>query len=173
MKRNNAGMSIVEIVVVVAIIAILAGVGGWGVSQVSGFHARECASKVGSSLTQNKIKTLGKATSTGNMAWEIYRDGNDFYIRTVHGANTAAESYSDLELANDAVVSVGYSDADAGEPTWLDDGDSIRLYFNRSTGALCDASGNLTSIKRIVVKRGIKSYTVEIKAMTGKIVSKT
>nr|MBQ8252073.1 prepilin-type N-terminal cleavage/methylation domain-containing protein [Lachnospiraceae bacterium]MBQ8252716.1 prepilin-type N-terminal cleavage/methylation domain-containing protein [Lachnospiraceae bacterium] len=172
MKRNNAGMSIVEIVIVVAIIAILAGVGGYGIGQISGFRARECASKIASSLTQNKVKTLGKATKTGNMAWELYRSGNDFYVRTVHNAD-GAESYSDEKNVNDGTLKVGYSDSVSGDPTWLNDGENIRLCYDRSSGALCDESGNLTSIKRIVVNYGAKTYTIELKAMTGKIISNT
>lgn len=173
MNKKNAGMSLVEVVIVVAMIAILAGLGGYGIGQVFGFRARECASKISSSLTQNKVKTLGKATGTGNIAWELYRKGNDYYVRTVLDANKSDKSYVDQKQVNKGNVKVGYSVAATGEPTWLNDGDKVTLYFNRSSGALCDASGNLTTIKRIVVNNGRKTYTIELKALTGKIVSNT
>lgn len=171
MKKSNAGMSIVEIVVVVAIIAILAGVGGYGLGQMSGFRARECASKIASSLTQNKVKTLGKAKETGDMAWEIYRSGNEFYVRTVQGIKSGSEVYTDEENVNDGTLKVGYSNDMSGDPTWLEDGDSLRLCYNRSSGSLCDTTGTVTAVKRILVQYGVKTYTIEIKALTGKIVS--
>lgn len=175
MKKDNAGMSLVEIVVVVAIIAILTGVGSYGIGQVSGFRARECASYISSSLTQNKIKTLGKATTTGNIAWDLYRVDNDFYVRTVIDADkgAAAESYVDQKKINEGKLKVGYSDSATGDPVWLGDGEKIRLCFNRSSGALCETSGAVTSIKRIVVNYGRKTYTIELKPLTGKIVFNT
>lgn len=180
MKKNNAGFSLVELIVAIAILTVLTGVGAYGLNQVTGFRAREAADKITSSLKENKIETLGKAKSSGGMAWEIYRDGNDFFIRTVYDAGTGTEYYSNSEKINEGKVTVWVGKKTGGASNWvanyitLTDGNAYRIYFNRSTGALCDASGLAIDFNPVIrVKYGRKDYDVEVVSKTGKVISNT
>ena len=172
MKNNNAGFSLLEVVIVVAMITILAGSGLYGIGQLTGFRARETADEITSSLTQNKIETLGKAKSSGSMAWELYKDGKYLYVRTVYDAGTGSEYYSNLtEVSkNDLAVFVGTKAQ--SELTQLGDGDSYRVYFNRSTGALCNSDGSVMDSNPVIqVRYGLKEYEVEVISKTGKVIS--
>ena len=180
MKKNNAGFSLLEVIVVVAMLAILTGVGVYGIGQLTGFRARETADEITSSLSKNKIETLGKAKSSGGMAWEIYRDGKYTYVRTVYDAGTGSEYYSNSEEVNknNIKINIGLrrynNDHTASATSWqeLNDGEAFRIYFNRSTGALCTASGGVMDRNPIIqIKYGRKQYEVEVVSKTGKVIS--
>lgn len=182
MKRDNRGFTIVEIVVVIAIVAILAGMGSYGISQLTGFHAREGADTIANSLTQARIAILGKSKSAGNMAWEIFCDDGEYYVRTVYDVGTS-EYYRDEKKIVDGAVKVYLGETDmntwendgAVSTTQLIDGQSKRYFFNRSTGALCSSTtgATLSSNAFIRVEKGSKNYDVMIVAKTGKILTET
>lgn len=181
MKRNTRGFTIVEIVVVIAIVSVLAGVGVYGVSQLTGFHAREGADSIVNSLTQARVAMLGKSKGAGNMAWEIYCNDGDYYVRTVYNVGTS-EYYRDEKKIVDSKVKVYVGETtkntltDAGNTTLLllGDGQSKRYYFNRSTGALCDTTGaTVNSNAYINVEQGRKDYDIMIVSKTGKILTQT
>ena len=181
MKRDNRGFTIVEIVVVIAIVSILAGMGIIGVYQISGFHAREGADTIANSLTQARIAMLGKSKGAGNMAWDLYCEDGEYYVRTVYNVG-ASEYYRDEKKIVDGRVTVYYGETTKktmegnGNTTFLrlGDGSSRRIYFNRSTGALCNNTGaTLNSNVLISVEQGRKRYDVMIIARTGKILKQT
>lgn len=173
MKKNNAGFSLVELIVAVAMLIVLTGVGAYGISQLTGFRAREAADKITSSLSENKIETLGKAKSSGGMAWEIYRDDRDYYVRTVYDIG-GSEYTGKEEKVNDGNVTV-FVGRKVGAGTSLhamEDKETYRIYFNRSTGALCDASGASVNYNPVIwVEHGRKSYEIEVISKTGKVIS--
>lgn len=176
MKRNNAGISLVEIVIVVAILAILTGTGLYSISQLTGFRAREAADKVASSLTENKVATLGKAKKPGGMAWEISRVGDDYFVSDVHDIGGASEYRSNREQINDGNVEVMICEKWPVGDVWMDipDGGRYRIYFNRGTGALCNSAGNPVSYNVLVeISSGRKTYDVEVVSKTGKVISDT
>lgn len=182
MKKNNAGMSIVEIVVIIAIIAIFSGVGAYGIGQLGGFKAREGADKIASSLTEARIMMLGKAKTSGSIAWEIYNDNNRCYVRTVYDVG-ASEYYGDSKELVDGKVKVSYgkgslntSDNSVNPSTAaeLQNGTKYRVYFNRSTGALCGSDGTeMSDDIYFTVAQGAKNYDVFVVAKTGKIITQT
>lgn len=183
MKKNNAGMSIVEVVVVVAMLAILTGTGLYGIGQLGGFRAREAADTIASSISEARVAVLGKAKSNGDMAWEIYRKDNQYYVRTVYDISGTEYYRDEKKIVDGSLSSVEYGlttaqgpddTAGSGSLTTLTDGGSYRVYFNRATGAVCDASGNSVSTNVYFrVTQGKKDYEVYIISKTGKIVSQT
>ncbi|MBE5882295.1 MAG: prepilin-type N-terminal cleavage/methylation domain-containing protein [Lachnospiraceae bacterium] len=175
MRKNNSGMTIVEIVVVVAILAILAGTGLYGIGQLGGFRAREGADTIYNSLMEARIATLGKAKSTGNIAWELYEKDGSFYVRTVYDADGTPYYRDEQKIVDGKVtVSTGQKNGAAVSVAEMASGETYRVYFNRSTGAACAADGATLALNPyIVVKYGAKDYGVEIVAKTGKIISDT
>lgn len=183
MKKNNAGMSLIEIVIVIAMIAILAGTGLYGVGQLGGFRAREGADTIASSIAGARVAILGKAKSNGDMAWEIYRKGDRYYVRTVYDISGTEYYRDEKQIVDGGLSSVEYGETTAQGPDdqtgsgsleALQDNSSYRVYFNRATGAVCDSSGNEVS-KNIYfrVTQGSKDYEVYIISKTGKIISQT
>ena len=180
MKKNNAGFSLVELIIAIAILTVLTGVGAYGIGQLTGFRAREAADKIASGLKENKIETLGKAKASGKMAFELYKVGNDVFIRTVYDAGMATESYSNPEKINDGKITVWVGEK-RGNATFhsttlriLRESTPFKIYFNRSTGALCDASGADIDYNPVIrVKSGRKEYDVEVISKTGKVISDT
>ena len=183
MKRNNAGVTLVEVIVVVAMIAILAGTGIYGIGQLNGFRAREGADTIANSLTQARVAMLGKAKSNGNMAWEIYCDDKEYYVRTVYNAGASDEYYRDEKKIVDGRVTVtlGTATLDTTDNSitatsiqTLGEDENFRIYFNRATGAMCSDTGvEMTENRYFRVKQGTKDYDVLVVAKTGKIVSQT
>lgn len=181
MKRDNGGFTIVEIVVVVAILAVLTGTAIIGISQLGGFRAREGADTIANSLTQARIAMLGKSKGAGDMAWEILCDDGKYYVRTVYDVGTS-EYYRDEKRIVDANVDVYVGETtkgsfeDTGTTTYIEmgEGASVRLYFNRSTGALSLASGATSSNNAFFrVKQGNKDYDIIVIAKTGKVITQT
>ena len=182
MKRDNRGLTLVEVVVIIAMIGILAGTGVYGIAQISGFRAREGADTIANSITQARIAMLGKSKGAGNMAWEIRCDGSKYYVRTVYNVGTS-EYYKDEEKIVNANVEVYIGETTKGTLTGAgttttqlltDSSTPVRFYFNRSTGALCDENGVTNSSNAYIsVKQGNKNYDVMIIAKTGKILTQT
>jgi prepilin-type N-terminal cleavage/methylation domain-containing protein len=174
MKRNNAGLSLVELVVVMAIIAVLSGMSFYGIGQLSTYRARQCAKQVENSLTANKVTTLGKAKKTGNIYWELYKGTDGYYAKTVYNAGTT-EEYEETKKVGVSNLQVVYGDSDTSVATT-----PLRLCYNRYSGAIYnyvpDGTGGtsattLTDVTKIVIKNpaGTRSYQIDIVPATGKV----
>lgn len=174
MKNNNAGFSLVELIVTLAMLTILTAVGAYGIGQLTGFRARETADAITSSITENKIATLGKAKASGAMAWELYKKDGDFYVCTVYDAGMASESRSEAKQVNDGKVNVFIGKKVSGSPVVeeMADDEVYHIYFNRSTGAVCDSSGASVDYNPFIkVTYGQKEYEIEVISKTGKVLS--
>lgn len=174
MRKNNTGFSLVEVIIAIAMLTILTGVGAYGIGQVTGFRAREAADKITSSITENKIETLGKAKSSGGMAWEIYEKDGDFYVRTLYDLGSGASYSGASEKVNDGKVEVWAGSKTVGGYSLdkMETDETYRIYFNRATGAVCDSSGaSLTYDPYIKVVYGRKEYDIIVISKTGKVIS--
>ena len=83
MKNKNAGFSLIELIVVIAVMVIVAGIGISWISRLSGYRARECASKVASTLNGAKVKSLSKQQNTGDAYWELKKGSDGRYYVSV------------------------------------------------------------------------------------------
>lgn len=175
MKRNNLGMSIVEIVVVLAMIGILATGGVYGLSQLLGFSAREGADTIAESLAQTRVYTMAKAKKNGNVAWELAVKSDGVYVRTVVNADSTGAYKDEKKVCDAGNVKVSYGvAASSGTYTYHEQqvGDVKRLYFNRSTGALSSSTGSVEANNiRFKVTRGNKTYYVDVISKTGKVLT--
>jgi prepilin-type N-terminal cleavage/methylation domain-containing protein len=175
MKKNNAGFSLVELVVVIAIIAILSGIGLYGVGQIWGYRARQCAKQVESSLTAAKVTTLGKATKNGNIYWELSKESDGYYVNTVVlNSDSSVKSETKKKVGpSNLKVTYGSTDTDVAVTP-------LRLCYNRASGEIYDyiddgkggtSATTLTSTTKITVKNpgGTKSYEITLVPKTGKV----
>lgn len=176
MKNRNAGVSLVELLVAISILTILTGIGVYSLSSLSGYRARECAKDITTSLTTNKVTTLGKAKSTGDIYWELYLDDSDgrYYARTVYNAGKSNQ-YEEVKKMNDGKVSVYKVTTQSGgvQKSLITGGKGhgFIIAYNRSSGAICNAYSPYSemNINGLEVQGGSKNYSIEITASTGKV----
>ncbi len=173
MKRNNAGVSMVELIIAIAIISAMTGIGIYSVGRVQTYRARECSKTIASSITANKVATLGKAKSTGNICWQLYNDDGDYYICNVYDAD-ATPVKRDIKKVSKTTNGVIVTYIVSGTEYTINDGDNLTFCFNRSTGAICQSTGahSVMDISEITVytKSRNSSFKIELVPETGKVV---
>ena len=59
-KKDNRGMTLVEIIIVLALMTVIAGMAGYGLSLVSNKPVQECTKKVEMALNRNRTNSMGK-----------------------------------------------------------------------------------------------------------------
>lgn len=158
MKKDNRGMSIIEILVVIAMMAVLLGFMTNIVGYLTGKQARECAYKIDASLARIRMDTMSKSTGGNDVFLTIEkRDGQIWAIRNVKGEEKQ-------EIIGGTQVKVTAYDDKGGEVE-INDSGSITFYFNRETGGL---QKDTVWYERIVVEQGSVAYEVSIEPVTGK-----
>ena len=190
MKRDNRGLSLIELIVVIAIMAIMIGVGILSISLLFGTQARGCAQKVSSMLNETKTGCLSRFDETMTIAYRTKgQDGEKAY--TADGYYAINRIYTlNNNAASVAVGGAGSSEIRAlgsGKVVimvYLSDGSSFELgtdkyvtiSFNRSTGAfdpviVGDTFGETQTddyIDKITFSSGARTYTLTMVQATGK-----
>lgn len=177
MKNKNAGFSLIELIIVIAVMVIVVGIGASWIGRISGYRARECNSKVQSTLTGSKVKALSKQKNTGDAYWELYKDSGDnrYYVKTHYpnyGAGASDEEV--VKVGKSSNLTIKYTDKN-GEHT-VDASSPLKLCYDRSTGAIYVIEGGAVkkgaddlNISKITTSIGSRSYHTEIVAKTGKV----
>lgn len=175
-KKNNRGMSLVEIILVITLMTIVASAAGYGLNLISKKPVQECAKKVEIVLNQNRTNSMGK-----NVAYlEFYMVGNRVavkeYSQSARDARESAvqEGTEVILGAADVKLHFFYKDA-AGNVTEkiLKDGESfsVRVEFKRDSGSL-KAESDGSVLDRIEIEKGYVK-TVSIDKLTGKVTLKS
>ena len=174
-KKDNRGMSLVEIILVIALMIVVAGFTGYGVSLIGQRPVEECARKVEIALNQNRTNSMGKQeaylefymTSDGRAAFQEYwKSVRDDSVHSVH----SEDGEDGLVIgAADVKMRFVYKDATGVESVVPMETDHIRVSFKRDSGSLVEeTSGGF--LDRIEIYKGeghIK--TVSIDKLTGKV----
>lgn len=133
MKRDNRGLSLVELIIVIAIIAVLGGTIVYGVGMISGKPAEVCANKLASALQNDRVTAMGKMDAR----LELYTKDGGIWIKEADGSKTTAVQIGD------AGVELQYRITGDAEDVYRNLGDEAHpliLSFDRSTGAFHDLS---------------------------------
>lgn len=168
-KKDNRGMSLVEIILVIALMIVIAGVTGYGVSMIGQKPVEECARKVEIALNQNRTNSMGKKVAR-----------LEFYMTT--GGQAAFKEYSqsarESAVREGAEVVIGaadvkmrfvYTDATGVESVVTMGTDPISVSFKRDSGSLVEESSGLV-LDRIEIYKGEGHVkTVSIDKLTGKV----
>ena len=178
MKNKNAGFSLIELIVVIAVMVVVVGIGATWIGNISGYRARECAGKVASSLNGAKIKSLSKQQNTGDAYWELKMGSDGKYYVSTYYPEYSGGGYSLIEetskVGKTSNLRVSYTDA-AGDHN-VDASNSLKLCYDRSTGALYEGSAGTVdktkNISEIRVSNGTRNYKIEIIAKTGKVIGR-
>ena len=164
MKKDNRGLSLVEVIIVVTILSLVAGGAYLGVGVISGKNAEKCAKFIQAAFQDTRITTMGKTQAY----LDIYRDRNgNVCIKEVEvdGAGISTESVK--EIGDDTVMVYYKFEGESGYTAIGSEANPLRISFNRSSGALEAISGkNCVEIK---VVRGSRESILQIAYLTGRI----
>ncbi len=167
-KKDNRGMTLVEIIIVLALMTVIAGLTGYGLSLISNKPVQECTKKIEIALNRNRTNSMGKKE-----AWlEFYIENGRVTVleRTLSGREGATWLNTKTTIGDrDVNLRFTYSD---GSVVLLD-GTHRRIAFARDSGALVgDESGRVCT--KIEIFKGTYSssgykQTINLIPLTGKV----
>lgn len=193
MKEDNRGFSLVELIIIIAIMAILIAAMAVNIGRISGYRAKECRTKVVSSLENGRLVTLSKSRGGSYMG-----NTNTYLVFVKNEANgcnyciTVVENgIREVKKISRGNVTLKYSftkDATDGTPIGtfnnpqglaIDSTEAeiqeaiaagFKVGFSRQNGALLpyDASGN-TNIYQMFASLGNYNYGITIHPKTGEV----
>lgn len=164
-KRDNRGMTLVELIIVIALMSIVIGITGYGLGLVTKKPVDECAKKIEMALNRNRTNAMGKK----ECYIEFYMDNNrvTMYEYMVDASGNVQTSTAVIGAA-DVKMRLFYQD---GSTVDLD-GTHRRIAFTRDSGSLSDVYGTICT--KIAVYKGDYSSTtnirtIELEELTGKV----
>lgn len=168
MRKDNRGLSLVEVVIVVTIMAVMGGLMAMAIGAAVTKPADECASKMASSLKEARITTMGKMS----VSMEFYVQDDCIYMKEkILGEGTATDK---VRKIGDKGVAVTYKLE--GDSTYKALGGStsaLVLSFDRSSGAFKKCFEGTTDTGRycseIKVTKGDRQRTLKLYSLTGKV----
>lgn len=169
MKRDNRGLSLVELMIVIAILAVISGIVTLGIGVAISKPAEECARKMQQSLEGARVYTMGKQ----KMAMKYYMSDGAVYAQEIITYPNGTTLYKDPEKIGAKGMKVTYK-AKTGGTEYNLSGTPLILSFDRSTGGLntaeCSPSGFSSQVTlEIQVQRGSTVMKVTLYGLTGKV----
>ena len=128
-KLDNRGFTLTELIVVIAIMGILAGAASASINQIFSNQTRKFINECDAMLTRCRVETLSGAPSNTYVELRLGSDSK-YYVALYEGGSKIEE-----EPLKNSSASCTYCIAD-GSPVTFDDGDSLRISYNRTTGAM-------------------------------------
>lgn len=168
-KKNNRGMSLVEIIIVIALMSVIAGVTGYGLSLISNKPVEECARKVEMILNRNRTNSMGKKD-----AWvEFYTNSEGLvtYEEHLESGGGAPEQVTGPVVIGDKDVAlrIYYSD---GSSVVLGKTDTDHIHwkvaFSRDSGAVKEKDGKKCTKIEVYKGEGYKKV-IKLEQLTGKV----
>lgn len=171
MKKDNRGLSMVEMIIVVAILATVAGTVFLGIGFITGKPAEKCANELLSLMQRNRITTMGKLEAR----LEIYIKDGCLCVKEVVQTDGEAGPKVTVNKIGETGVEVTYRLA--GESTYRTLGDEsspLIISYDRSSGAFKDLSLMGSSwagryCEEIKVEKANKVKILKLVTRTGKI----
>lgn len=196
MKKDNRGFSIVELIIVIAMMVILIGVMAASISNIFGYRAKECRSKVMTSLDNGRLMTLSKSrggtclldTNTYLAFVQNDADGCNYCLTVIEGEIFEVKKISKpkvtlcYSITPDATSGTPIASIDLGtknlslqtDPGILETARAAatKIAYNRQTGAFLpsDQAGTIY-VYHFFALAGRYSYGISLHPKTGKVES--
>ena len=161
MKRNNRGLTLIELIVVITIIGVVAGLVGLTVGTAVSAKAQSAAASVNILISKCRTGNLSKTSASGKAPCLTLSVEDDKLLARYYenGSLVSTDSFS---LSG---ISVKYEKTDSAEPVVLaDGGPSLKLSFDRATGGLNAVDGAYCT--SILFDAG-RVFTIELIPVTG------
>ena len=175
MRRNNQGMSLVEIVIVVAIMAVLTAIMSIGVGSVLSRPADECAQKIVSTVQDARVTAMGKRSC--ELSLKQASDGAVINVeQTISNKTDKSDAKTNTTKVGEKGITVTVTNT-KNESFKLYEVDALQIIYNRETGGfkeakyktLSDGSTHSEYIKEIKVEKGNRTRTIKFYYLTGKV----
>ena len=170
MKKNNKGMSLVEIIIVIAIVGILAVASFSMAGNIKYANTQKTVESIEDKLDNLQITTMSKATK---QYLYIYRVGGSYYAKV---SSTATSNRNDAlfddqgtKLSNSALT-ISYKPHVGDSKVLVGSDNFIRICYNRAGAFYYPGSGSTTlgtNCDKIYVN-GSREYVITLVEETGK-----
>lgn len=168
MKKDNRGLSLVEVVIVLAIMAVLGTVVSVGVNLVTGKPADQCASRLQTVMQNNRMTTMGKLDAS----MRIYMDAaGNIYVDELIKVNESTTNTVTTQVGTAGVV-LSYKITGEAAYRELIPGTALLLSYDRSSGAFKDLTAMGLSghyCEEIKIVKGNRTKILKLSYLTGKI----
>lgn len=175
-KKDNRGMSLVELIIVIAIMGAVIGVTGYGLTLVSKKPVDECAKKIEMALNQNRTNAMG---STEAYVAFYLNDKNrvtikQHFLNSARGSGSSPRDTITVIGANGVGVRLyageGTPPVDLQVVTDADATDNMRkIGFRRDSGSVIGIDSENKVYTKIEVYKGTYVKTIKIDPLTGKV----
>lgn len=164
MRKDNRGLSLVELMAVIAILAVVGAVAGFGINAMLGRPAQQCSQQLVYSLEKHRMSAMGKVESQYVLKVDATTDK---IVAEEYLSNTAGS------LGTPVVGEVGSSGIEisyqCGTNVYdLETDGPLTLKFERGSGAFKPQADG-TYCTKIFIKRGGREHQVTLVPLTGKV----
>lgn len=191
MKKNNKGLSLVELIVVIAIMAVLVGMLALSLSILTGAQAKQAAEKISSQLNEAKTGSMSRYQQTLTLKYETKNELAGFPSDGFYAEKSYLDMKKDLTTkevgkesrrvgSKQVQITIYYTNASGTQSYDLTTtGGDVIISYDRTSGALkpiTNAASSLGSdavLQSITCKSGLKTYEIEFTPQTGKHIMKT
>jgi len=165
MRKDNRGLSLVELVIVIAILAVVGSLVTMGLSAATSKPAEECAKKIVSTLNSARMSTMGKQT----VAINLYQESDGVYVEEViNGVVVKSQKIGAKGVQIEYMLEGG-----GGYQALGDSSNKLSLSFKRTTGGfnypLIGGTTQSEYCESIRAKKGNRQSTISIAYLTGKL----
>lgn len=164
MKRDNRGLSLVEMIIVIAILAVVSGILVLGIGTAISKPAEECARKIQQSLEGARVYTMGKQ----RLSLKFYVDDGCVYVQeTATSPDGSVKVKNPVKIGARGVKVTYRLEGGAGDTDLA--ATPLTLSFDRATGGFSTTECSPGFSNEIKVEKGSKVMTVTLYSLTGKV----
>ena len=164
MKKDNRGISLVEMIIVIAILAVVSGGVAIGIGSALSKPAEECTKKITDSLKNARVSTMGKNT----VKLYLYSDTDGIYLKEKVQVTGGTATEKKIRIGQRGVEVSYQLTGDSSYTSLGGESNPLVLSYKRTTGGFNEISSG-KYCESIKVKKGNREHTLKLYSLTGKV----